>query len=207
MSRNLCCTITTTSLEQSPSWKSWQLMDAKGYSSHFGELLWCVSFLVNHWFNWFPSLLLQLVFSSSATVYGWPKKVPCTEEFPLNVANPYGRTKVLSIISAWICSAQFVEVQNCRFILSVHDLTSLSIVSSSLKKYAVMSNTRTLNGKSYCSGTLILLVLIQVAELVKIQEDIRTTLCHLFNKLLLAEEKSWKFMELIMQPRMVQGYD
>nr|KJB16720.1 hypothetical protein B456_002G244900 [Gossypium raimondii] len=36
----------------------------------------------------------NLVFSSSATVYGWPKKVPCTEEFPLSAVNPYGRTKL-----------------------------------------------------------------------------------------------------------------
>ncbi|KAB2098207.1 hypothetical protein ES319_A01G223900v1 [Gossypium barbadense] len=36
----------------------------------------------------------NLVFSSSATVYGWPKKVPCTEEFPLSAVNPYGRTKI-----------------------------------------------------------------------------------------------------------------
>ncbi|KAL6979451.1 UDP-glucose 4-epimerase [Sarracenia purpurea var. burkii] len=36
----------------------------------------------------------QLVFSSSATVYGWPKVVPCTEEFPLSAANPYGQTKL-----------------------------------------------------------------------------------------------------------------
>ncbi|KDO76555.1 hypothetical protein CISIN_1g026752mg [Citrus sinensis] len=36
----------------------------------------------------------NLVFSSSATVYGWPKVVPCTEEFPLEAMNPYGRTKL-----------------------------------------------------------------------------------------------------------------
>ncbi|KAG5539530.1 hypothetical protein RHGRI_019918 [Rhododendron griersonianum] len=36
----------------------------------------------------------KLVFSSSATVYGWPEMVPCTEEFPLSAANPYGRTKL-----------------------------------------------------------------------------------------------------------------
>ncbi|KAL9679930.1 hypothetical protein QQ045_017801 [Rhodiola kirilowii] len=36
----------------------------------------------------------RLVFSSSATVYGWPKQVPCTEDFPLSAANPYGRTKL-----------------------------------------------------------------------------------------------------------------
>ncbi|KAG0478216.1 hypothetical protein HPP92_012935 [Vanilla planifolia] len=37
----------------------------------------------------------NLIFSSSATVYGWPKQVPCTEEFPLSAANPYGRTKLV----------------------------------------------------------------------------------------------------------------
>ncbi|KAL5543585.1 hypothetical protein UlMin_007369 [Ulmus minor] len=37
----------------------------------------------------------KLVFSSSATVYGWPKEVPCTEEFPLAAVNPYGRTKLV----------------------------------------------------------------------------------------------------------------
>ncbi|RZR86326.1 hypothetical protein BHM03_00013522 [Ensete ventricosum] len=40
----------------------------------------------------------KLVFSSSATVYGWPKKVPCTEESPLCAMNPYGRTKVSSSV-------------------------------------------------------------------------------------------------------------
>nr|CAD1837273.1 unnamed protein product [Ananas comosus var. bracteatus] len=37
----------------------------------------------------------KLVFSSSATVYGWPKEVPCTEESPLFAMNPYGRTKLI----------------------------------------------------------------------------------------------------------------
>ncbi|KAE8717164.1 UDP-glucose 4-epimerase 2 [Hibiscus syriacus] len=36
----------------------------------------------------------ELVFSSSATVYGWPKEDPCTEESPLAAVNPYGRTKL-----------------------------------------------------------------------------------------------------------------
>ncbi|KAK4743847.1 hypothetical protein SAY87_010159 [Trapa incisa] len=36
----------------------------------------------------------KLVFSSSATVYGWPKEVPCTEEFPTCALNPYGKTKL-----------------------------------------------------------------------------------------------------------------
>ncbi len=37
----------------------------------------------------------NLVFSSSATVYGDPKTVPVTEDFPLSVNNPYGRTKLM----------------------------------------------------------------------------------------------------------------
>jgi len=37
----------------------------------------------------------QLVFSSSATVYGDPATVPITEDFPLSATNPYGRTKLM----------------------------------------------------------------------------------------------------------------
>ncbi len=37
----------------------------------------------------------KLVFSSSATVYGDPQKVPITEDSPLSVTNPYGRTKLM----------------------------------------------------------------------------------------------------------------
>ena len=37
----------------------------------------------------------DLVFSSSATVYGDPASVPITEDFPLSVTNPYGRTKLM----------------------------------------------------------------------------------------------------------------
>ena len=36
-----------------------------------------------------------IVFSSSATVYGNPHKVPITEDFPLSTTNPYGRTKLM----------------------------------------------------------------------------------------------------------------
>ncbi|KAI8468516.1 MAG: UDP-glucose 4-epimerase [Monoraphidium minutum] len=35
-----------------------------------------------------------LVFSSSATVYGIPERVPLTEDCPLSAINPYGRTKL-----------------------------------------------------------------------------------------------------------------
>jgi UDP-glucose 4-epimerase len=37
----------------------------------------------------------RLVFSSSATVYGVPERVPIEEGAPLAAANPYGRTKLL----------------------------------------------------------------------------------------------------------------
>jgi len=37
----------------------------------------------------------NIVFSSSATVYGDPQRVPVLEDFPLSATNPYGRTKLI----------------------------------------------------------------------------------------------------------------
>lgn len=37
----------------------------------------------------------RIVFSSSATVYGKPKSVPISEDFPLSTTNPYGETKLM----------------------------------------------------------------------------------------------------------------
>ena len=37
----------------------------------------------------------NLVFSSSATVYGMPETVPIKEDFPLSATNPYGSTKLM----------------------------------------------------------------------------------------------------------------
>lgn len=37
----------------------------------------------------------NMVFSSSATVYGDPASLPITEDFPLSATNPYGRTKLM----------------------------------------------------------------------------------------------------------------
>lgn len=39
--------------------------------------------------------VFNLVFSSSATVYGAPKTVPITEDFDLQATNPYGQTKLM----------------------------------------------------------------------------------------------------------------
>lgn len=37
----------------------------------------------------------NIIFSSSATVYGKPETVPIREDFPTSVTNPYGRTKLM----------------------------------------------------------------------------------------------------------------
>lgn len=37
----------------------------------------------------------RFVFSSSATVYGQPERLPITEDAPVSAANPYGRTKLM----------------------------------------------------------------------------------------------------------------
>lgn len=37
----------------------------------------------------------KLVFSSSATVYGNPQRLPLTEDHPLSATNPYGRSKLM----------------------------------------------------------------------------------------------------------------
>lgn len=63
----------------------------------------------------------KLVFSSSATVYGWPKEVPCTEEFPISAMNPYGRTKVC--INHQVCP--FFLANDCILITAHHCCCSL----------------------------------------------------------------------------------
>jgi len=37
-----------------------------------------------------------IIFSSSATVYGVPQRLPLTEDHPLSATNPYGHTKLVS---------------------------------------------------------------------------------------------------------------
>ena len=39
--------------------------------------------------------VFNLVFSSSATVYGQPERLPITEDSPLSATNPYGQTKLI----------------------------------------------------------------------------------------------------------------
>jgi len=48
----------------------------------------------------------NIVFSSSATVYGDPATVPITEDFPLSATNPYGKTKLfIEEILGDLCAA------------------------------------------------------------------------------------------------------
>ncbi|KAK4747931.1 hypothetical protein SAY87_014517 [Trapa incisa] len=56
----------------------------------------------------------KLVFSSSATVYGWPEKVPCTEESPLVATSPYGRTK---LVIEEMCRDQYCADPEWKIIL------------------------------------------------------------------------------------------
>lgn len=39
--------------------------------------------------------IYNMIFSSSATVYGIPRKLPITEDSPANAINPYGQTKLI----------------------------------------------------------------------------------------------------------------
>ena len=48
----------------------------------------------------------SIVFSSSATVYGSPEKLPIEEDFPLSTTNPYGTTKLfIEHILTDVCNA------------------------------------------------------------------------------------------------------
>lgn len=50
----------------------------------------------------------NIVFSSSATVYGEPQYLPCDEDHPLNPINPYGRTKLMgeNLLKDWSSAKQ-----------------------------------------------------------------------------------------------------
>jgi len=56
------------------------------YNNLTGTFILCEAMAAAGCFN--------LVFSSSATVYGDPASVPIREDFPLSATNPYGRTKL-----------------------------------------------------------------------------------------------------------------
>jgi len=59
----------------------------------------------------------RLVFSSSATVYGQPDHVPVKEDAPLQVTNPYGRTKLVmeQLIHDWCAARSHISAVLLRY--------------------------------------------------------------------------------------------
>lgn len=68
-------------------------------------------------FNLLNSMLehkvYRIVFSSSATVYGLPKSVPISEDFPLSTTNPYGETKLMIERILKDCTVAYPELSVC----------------------------------------------------------------------------------------------
>lgn len=58
-----------------------------------------------------------IVFSSSATVYGHPKYLPCDERHPVMPINPYGRTKLMieTILNDWVISSKKFKAVCLRY--------------------------------------------------------------------------------------------
>ena len=58
-----------------------------------------------------------LIFSSSATVYGDPARVPILEDFPTGATNPYGRTKLMTeeILRDIVCASPDWSVTLLRY--------------------------------------------------------------------------------------------
>ena len=59
----------------------------------------------------------NIVFSSSATVYGTPEKLPITEDMPLSTTNPYGATKLMieDILKDWQAAWPELSVSILRY--------------------------------------------------------------------------------------------
>ncbi len=108
----------------------------------------------------------NLVFSSSATVYGDPQKLPIDEQHPVGgCTNPYGKTKYF--IEEMIrdqCTAE--KVSNCSL------LTLLTLCGR-----FVTDKMSCRTGMLCCSGTSIPLVLTSQDRLVKIHRESQTTFC------------------------------
>jgi UDP-glucose 4-epimerase len=59
----------------------------------------------------------RFVYSSSATVYGIPHKLPVTEDMPLCAVNPYGATKVVNeqLLRDWSAADAAISVVSLRY--------------------------------------------------------------------------------------------
>jgi UDP-glucose 4-epimerase len=71
----------------------------------------------------------QLVFSSSATVYGDPASVPIREDFPLSATNPYGRSKLIveEVLGDWHKAKPNWSIARLRYFNPVGSHSSGSI--------------------------------------------------------------------------------
>lgn len=78
------------------------------------------------------SIFAQMVFSSSATVYGQPEKIPCVEDFELKAMNPYGRTKVMASYPTILPT--FLQLQMLNFSIKLVTPLFFGCVSFFLKK-------------------------------------------------------------------------
>ncbi len=61
--------------------------------------------------------MYNIIFSSSASVYGEPTKMPITEDFPTGAKSPYGRTKefIEHILRDWSISQKQASVVLLRY--------------------------------------------------------------------------------------------
>lgn len=151
--------------------------------------------------------VFQLVFSSSATVYGWPKEVPCTEESPISATNPYGRTKVVPLAGVLTQTHHVIVMMNDNNQeMNLTKTFCLCCVSFLSRRFAGMYIVLTLNGRSYCLDTSTLLVHILVVTLVKILLEFPTISCLMSNKLQLAGDLTLLSLEPTTKQRTVQGY-
>lgn len=70
----------------------------------------------------------NIVFSSSATVYGEPHYLPCDENHPLNPINPYGRTKLMgeNLLQDW------ARARSCRHAVALRYFNPVGADASGL---------------------------------------------------------------------------
>jgi len=62
----------------------------------------------------------RFVFSSSATVYGAPDRLPITEDAPIRTTNPYGATKAMVEQVLRDLAAAMAAGRSCRCATSTH---------------------------------------------------------------------------------------
>ena len=82
----------------------------------------------------------NLVFSSSATVYGMPERVPISEDFPLSATNPYGRTKLMieEILRDLYISQIVVGVLLCYVILILSEPMRVVVLEKIRMEYQII---------------------------------------------------------------------